>query len=70
MSFRLTKEHLKIYHADRELMAVAEADIRTAHGELVERCTPTAITLALYSEVIAQAEGKSNFDAEILDHEE
>jgi len=63
MKFHITKHDLHCHRAFEELMAVAESDIREAHGETFDRHTPSNATLSLYPDVVQQAETHADLQA-------
>jgi hypothetical protein len=52
----MTAIEMRIAKALTEFMAIAEADIREAHGEPVQRKSPSSRAMAVYPEAVRRAE--------------
>jgi hypothetical protein len=53
---RITSIEMEVAKALREFMAIAESDIREAHGQLTKRRAPSARAMAVYAETVRLAE--------------
>jgi hypothetical protein len=57
---RITKRDMQCGRVYQEFMAIADSDIRAAHGEPHTRKNPSETAISLYSEVATQVEADSD----------
>jgi hypothetical protein len=71
MQFHISKHDMECSGAYQELMvATAEADIRTGHGEALARPALSNISFDLYKAVVQQAEAGADEDAAQLESQD